>query len=590
MKILPLYLCVAMAFSAVADDLQPLGDEFNDAASMAHWQDLGVVEGWQTPSAQAVDIDTTTDGHFRVQPGSITWFANLRGALFFKSVTGDFVATAKLRILSRHNPEDPVEVPNRSFSLSGILAHGPRAMTQAAPVPYTTSAVWPPADFGSDYVPNTENFIFLSFGTAGNPGTRQFEIKATRNSDSRLYYDTTGIDQNSNEAWLQMVRVGDTVVCLRKHSEAADWIVENRYPNPDHPFPLFGPTLQVGITAYTDWATASPFNAGGPETSYHFNYAPPNGNPDLVSEVDYFRYQRPDAALTEAVLQGMTVGYNPASNSTANPPVLLASSAAASPYLGNNANVPVADLLVVDVSANESAGQAVVTVSRASASLGALACEYSMADGGDDYTESSGSLVWVDGDVADKTIVVPLASDGLAEGDEMFTVTLNQLDGAGNFAGGDLARAVTVTIEDHPLDQWRLDVFGAQANSADGQLEADFDGDGLANLLERVLGSDATVPETGALPTVAETNDRLTLTFTPAPAITDAELIVEVSPDLSASSWMPLATRAAGSTNWVLDEAGTAVDDSGGVVTVTDSVKMTAEGRRFVRLSANVVQ
>jgi|GEM_PF-4028262 len=336
-----LFLLLLLPASLVrGDDLSLLSDEFDDAATLPSWQDLGVVEGWNTPSFEAADIDTTEPGRFHIVPGALTWFDHLRGLLLFKEVTGDFVVTTRLRVLSRHNPSDPTEVPNRSFSLTGIFVHGPRPVTQAAPSPYTTAAVWPPGDFGSDYLPDTENYIFLSYGSAGNPGTRQFEIKATRNSDSRLYYASTGIDPAETEAWLQLVRVGDTVVCLRRHGEAGPWIVENRYPNADHPFPDFGDTLQVGITAYTDWPTAAPF-AGNVEDAFHFNYAPPSdGLPDLVSQVDYYRFRRPDPALTEAVLEGMSVSYDPASNTTADPPVLLDASPGAAPYLGENANLP----------------------------------------------------------------------------------------------------------------------------------------------------------------------------------------------------------------------------------------------------------
>ena len=123
----PLF-CILFAGACVslqADDIQPLGDEFNDAASFVQWQDLGIVEGWERPSVEAADIHTTTPGHFRIVPGAITWFGNLQGALFFKEISGDFVATLRMRALSRHNPADPMEVPIRNFSLSGILAHGP---------------------------------------------------------------------------------------------------------------------------------------------------------------------------------------------------------------------------------------------------------------------------------------------------------------------------------------------------------------------------------------------------------------------------------------------------------------------------------
>lgn len=327
-----------------ADDLAPRSDEFNDPATIQNWRDIVEVEGWHSPAHELADIDTSEAGRFHIVPGANTWFANLRGLLFFKEVTGDFVATTRVRVFSRHNPGDPTEVPNQSFSLAGIFAHAPRAIVQAAPDPFTSVAVWPPGDHGSDYVADSENYIFLSFGTAGNPGTRQFEIKATRNSDSRLYYDSTGIPPAGTEAWLQMVRVGDTFVCLRKHGAAAPWIVENRYPNPNHPLPDFGATVQLGITAYTDWPTAQPYWQGGIESSYHFNYAPPSGgNPDLVAQVDYFRLRRPDPALTETVLQNMPVSFlggGGQTGVTADPPVELGDSPAAEPHLGDAPNLP----------------------------------------------------------------------------------------------------------------------------------------------------------------------------------------------------------------------------------------------------------
>ncbi|MDP0491564.1 MAG: hypothetical protein Q7Q71_10980 [Verrucomicrobiota bacterium JB023] len=327
-----------------ADDLSLLSDEFDNAATLANWHDLVAVEGWHTSAHETADIDITEPGHFHIVPATSMWFENLRGLLFFKEIEGDFIATMKVRVLSRHNPEDPTEVPNRAFSLAGLFIHAPRDITQAAPSPFTTEPVWPPQDFGSDYVPDSENYLFLSYGTAGNAGTRQFETKSTRNSNSRLYYDTTGIDQDQTEAWLQIVRVGDTFVCLRKHSEEGPWIVENRYPNPNHPLPDFGEALQVGITAYTDWPTAQPYWQGGAASTYHFNYAPPaTGQPDLISQIDYVRFRRPDPALTEEVLENMAISFlggGGQNNVTSDPPVLLSASAEAAGFLGESANLP----------------------------------------------------------------------------------------------------------------------------------------------------------------------------------------------------------------------------------------------------------
>ena len=143
---LPLLLSAALITSASADTLQPLGDEFNDAATFSRWQDLDDVEGWVLSTEESADINTSAPGYFRIVPKAMGWFMHLRGVLFFKNVTGDFIATTRLRVLSRHNPLNPLEVPNRQFSLTGIFIHEPRPfITHAAPFPYRTDAVWPPA-------------------------------------------------------------------------------------------------------------------------------------------------------------------------------------------------------------------------------------------------------------------------------------------------------------------------------------------------------------------------------------------------------------------------------------------------------------
>ncbi len=543
---------------ACADTLQPLGDEFNDAATFSRWQDIDEIEGWGVSSYESADIHTTTPGHFRIIPKAMGWYMNLRGVLFFKEVNGDFIATTRLRVFSRHNPGNPLEPPNRPFSLTGIFLHEPRPyITQAGPNPYRTDPVWPPADYGSDYLPNTENYIFLSYGTAGNPSTRQFEIKTTRNSNSILYFNTTGVDQASNEAWMQLIRVGNTVVCLRKYSEAGEWIVENRYPNSNQPFPEFGPTLQVGLTAYTDWPNSEPYHNGGIETSWFANYAAPGpGQPDLVSEVDYFRLQRPDPALTEAVLQGMATSYDPNTNQTANPPVFLAASPAAAPYLGDVANVPLG--LVAPTALEYSAaegGSVDVVVTRSGASLDhALSLSYQTAAesaGAADFTPVSGTLAWEPGDPAEKLITIPLTPDSLAEGPETFTLQLSDLSGPATFPASDPSPSIAITILDHPFDQWRFDRFTDEANSPIAAAAADYDADGVENLLEYVFQTD---PVDGmdveVLPLGIVEEDRfgIRLVCAPSPGVR-----LEVQQSATLDAWQAVATRPASAEEWTVE-------------------------------------
>ncbi len=576
--------------AARADTLQPLGDEFSNAATFARWQDIDQVEGWGVSSDEAADIHTTTPGHFRIVPKAMGWYMHLRGVLFFKNVTGDFIATTRLRVLSRHNPANPLETPNRLYSLTGIFLHEPRPyITQAGPNPYRIDPVWPPAAYGSDYVPNTENYIFLSYGTAGNPGTRQFEIKTTRNSNSILYYGATGINQSVNEAWMQLIRVGNTVVCLRKYSEAGPWIVENRYPNADHPFPAFGSTLQVGLTAYTDWPNGEPYHNGGVQTSWYANYAAPGpGQPDLISEVDYFRLQRPDPALTEAVLQGMATSYNPNTNQTANPPVLLTASPSAAPYLGDVANIPIG-LVAPSTSVGSAVeGQSVnVVVTRSGASLDrALSLSYLTAAGtatAADFTPASGTLAWAPGDPAEKIIVVPLTTDFLAEGLETFTLQLSNLNGPATFPASAPTQTVTITVVDHPFDQWRFDRFAAAANLPSAAANADYDADGVANLLEYVFqthpvtGMDAVVLPTGV---VVDGQFGLRVVCPPSPGV---RLEVQQSPTLG--FWQAVATRPAGAAAWTLENAGFSIVNgpSQGEVRV---LAPTGTAPLFLRLAA----
>ncbi len=582
---------------AGADPLQPLGDEFSNAATFSHWQEHGALEGWGANHVESANINTSTPGHFRIVPSTTGWYEHLRGTHFSKNVTGDFIATAHIFVYSRRNPGGPLSPSIRLYSLGGILIREPRAITRGAPVPYTTNPVWPPQNFGSDWTPgdenwaNTselvgkgENYIFLSLGTAGTSGTRQFEIKTTRRSRSELYFSSNGIS-GSNEAWLQVIRVGNTVVCLRRHSAAGPWIVENRYPNPDHAFPQFGPTLQVGMTAYTDFNSIAAYEAGGPATQFHANYINIPGQPDLILDVDYLRIQRPHASLTEAMLQGMSVSYNPATNQTANPPINLTASPTAATYLGDNANTPL-DSVALNASAisvNETAGTATLTVTRSGASTNLpLSLPYVIGNGtavaGADFTGTGGSLSWAANDVASKAITIPLAAnDNLAEGDESFTVTLGPLAGPATFVASAPTISATVTVQDAPLDAWRLSEFGAQANSTNGQPAADFDRDGQANLLEFAFKTPPTVPGGAPFSITGITSDALFLTYPVNLSATDVNIVAEGSTVLTSPSW-----SSAGVT---YEAVGVPVN---GVQTTRARIPFQpGDTRRFVRLKVS---
>ncbi len=572
--------------SAWADPLQPLGDEFGDAATFSRYQEHGALEGWHTSHVESAAVNSpTSPGNFRIVPRTTGWYEHLRGTHFSKNVTGDFVVTAHVFVYSRRNPSGPTFASVRLYSLGGILVREPRNITHAAPNPYTTNPVWPPQNFGSDWTPgdenwgNTsetvgkgENYLFLSIGTAGNSGARQFEIKTTRRSRSELYYSGNGIS-GSNEAWLQMVRVGNTIVCMRRHSAAGPWIVENRYPNPDHAFPQFGATLQVGVTAYTDFDSISSYEAGGPGAQFHFNYSAVEGQPDLILDVDYLHIQRPAAALTEAVLQGMSTSYNPATNQTANPPVNLSASATAAPYLGDNANVSLGSVAfqASSIQVNERAGTATLTVTRSGSSTALpLTLSYSVNSGtavsGSDFTPQSGTLNWAASDSTSKNLVIPLLADTLVEGSEQFTVTLSSLEGPATFPASAPTMNAVVTLEDSPFDQWRSTHFGASANGALAQPLADFDGDGILNLLEYALAGSGSAHDPSILPRGTRAAGQLALSFTRTLGATDLLYEVQSSPQLT--DWTTIASKD-GPGAWVTTPQVTVEDGGTGPVVVT---------------------
>ncbi len=100
------------------------------------------------------------------------------------------------------------------------------------------------------------------------------------------------------------------------------------------------------------------------------------------------------------------------------------------------------------VSANENGLYAELTVNRAKSSSGAVSINYATSAGSAtapaDFTASSGTLSWADGDASPKTIQIPLVADGAVESNEAFTVMLSSPSGC--LLDG--AASATVTILD----------------------------------------------------------------------------------------------------------------------------------------------
>ena len=158
-------------------------------------------------------------------------------------------------------------------------------------------------------------------------------------------------------------------------------------------------------------------------------------------------------------------------------------------------------------------------------------------------------------------------SISLSVGSNVLTTVVTAQDGVTT-----KSYTVTVTRSLSALESWRSSTFsgtaaaGSTATTGLGANAADFDGDGVVNLLEYATGTDATAVNASPV-TVSQVGNFLTLSY---PVIADSNLTytVQGTNDLTTAF-----TTAAGATT------GTTVK------TYTDTVDLSAAGaRRFLRL------
>lgn len=244
-----------------ADPQAALSDDFDNPATLAQWQRIYRAENSPANQVARVDINNTRNGWLTVVPHASSWFKDYRGILFFKPVTGDVVVTMHVHATNRRGDGPPAS----QYSLMGIMMRAPRTETPVTP---------------QTWRPGNENYIFLSAGSANQPGVYQYEVKNTVNSDSRLAISPAP----SGIVTLRAVRLGASLVLLRK-TPGQGWVIHQRYSRPDFP-----KTLQVGLTTYTDWASVTRLRPAD-----HNTRVIQGGNPDLRAQVDYIHFSTPPA-------------------------------------------------------------------------------------------------------------------------------------------------------------------------------------------------------------------------------------------------------------------------------------------------------
>ena len=272
----------------VAGQIELNNDEFSNQATLPNWININDSEGWNITQLENYNIGDTVAGSLFLLPLTEGWYGEYRGAYLYKELAGDFVLTARVAMSAR----DGVSLPASTFSLAGIMIRSPLDYPNQNP--------------SIDWMPNEQNFIFISVGRA-NQNRLSFEIKNTCNSRSCL----SVVDASDNEVTMRLVRRGDQIIVLSKFDNEP-WTIQNRYNRNavqtgnfgvcgqpcNAPFP---DTLQVGFVSYTDWPKISSYTPA----FHNSNTLHPDSlisdptpgvafTPDIRTAYDYIRFDTLD--------------------------------------------------------------------------------------------------------------------------------------------------------------------------------------------------------------------------------------------------------------------------------------------------------
>jgi hypothetical protein len=240
-------LCASATSPVFADSI---GDEFDDAASLASWTNFEATQGWPDHLRRAAIVD----GVLEIEPWTSGWYAEFHAPFLHREITGDFVVTARIAANGLKS-----EVPTSTWSLAGLMVREPRAVTPAA------------------WEPRAENWLFITTGVADRVDIPVYESKTTVNSRSNLKL------RPAPSGWVEVgvARLGPSFFLLVR--EDGKWRVHERFHRMDLPR-----TVQVGLVAYTDWDSAGELQ----RDPHRFNTTVlKDGKPDLKARVDWVRHK-----------------------------------------------------------------------------------------------------------------------------------------------------------------------------------------------------------------------------------------------------------------------------------------------------------
>lgn len=115
---------------------------------------------------------------------------------------------------------------------------------------------------------------------------------------------------------------------------------------------------------------------------------------------------------------------------------------------------------------NENGGNATIIVTRTDGSNGAIGISYTTSSGtaiaGSDYTATSGTLSWANGDTSNKTFNIPIIDDAIYEGNETVNLTLSNPTGGASLGSPSTA---VLTILDNDSATHTLTVASSNPDS-----------------------------------------------------------------------------------------------------------------------------
>jgi YD repeat-containing protein len=196
-----------------------------------------------------------------------------------------------------------------------------------------------------------------------------------------------------------------------------------------------------GQTVTVNYATANGTATGG--SDYMATSGTLTFNPGVTSQT-----------ISVPIINDTAIEGNEAFTVTLSGPVnaTLGATATHTYTINDDDNAGAIQFSLAAYSVNESGGSVLITVTRTGGSSGAVGVSYVTNNGtataGSDYTSTSGTLSWVNGDTSNKTFSVSILNDSVYEGDETVNLTLNSPTGGATL--GFPSTAVLTIIDDDP--------------------------------------------------------------------------------------------------------------------------------------------